>query len=347
MITLIAIMVAMRSDRLIATVLLLQSRGRVTASELAQSNETSIATARRDLEALSTAGVPVYPQPGRGGGWQLVGGARTDLTGLTAGESEALFLLLGPAVSQNRLERTALAKLLRAVPANFRPDAVAAASAVVLDATQWGAEPTQVDQTHIDILDTLRHAVVKTAVVRLTYRRRDGATSVREVQPHGLVDKAGQWYLMADGAHGRRTYRVDRIVDAEMTNQSFQRPEGSLSSEWATAAMHAERYRAAVHATVETTPSVAAVLRRQFGAAYEEVQVGTSRVTLRLGAHLQVALVEQLAGWGDRIEVLEPPDVRAGLARVGAALVSLYDEDRSRSSASASTPVSLEAPAQA
>lgn len=321
---------SMRSDRLIATVLLLQqSRGRVTASEVASSNETSVATARRDLEALSAAGVPVYPQPGRGGGWQLVGGARTDLTGLTAGESEALFLLLGPAVAKSPLARTALAKLLLAVPETFRPDAVAAAGAVITDATRWGAAAGQSDPTQNALLERLQHAAVKSAVVRLAYRKRDGTESVRDVQPMGLVDKAGQWYLMADGVDGRRTYRVDRIVDDEVMDQTFQRPEADLRSEWATAAMRVERHRGAVQATVETTPAVAAVLRRQFGPAYEEVEARNGRVTLRLGAHLHIALVEQLAGWGDRIAVLEPPEVRAGLARTGAALVALYDTDRS------------------
>ena len=89
----------MRADRLVAVVLLMQARGRVTAAEVARELEVSVATARRDLEALSTAGVPVYPQTGRGGGWSLVGGARTDLTGLSAREAQALFLLVGPAAS--------------------------------------------------------------------------------------------------------------------------------------------------------------------------------------------------------------------------------------------------------
>ncbi len=87
----------MSADRLVATLLLLQARGRVTAAEVANELEVSVATARRDLAALSVAGVPVYAQPGRGGGWALVGGARTDLTGLTQGEAQALFLLAGPA----------------------------------------------------------------------------------------------------------------------------------------------------------------------------------------------------------------------------------------------------------
>src|SRR6187431_1387483 len=117
----------MRADRLVATLLLMQARGQVTAAELAAELEISVATARRDLEALSTAGIPVYPQPGRGGGWALVGGSRTDLSGLSAAEAQALFLLVGPVAAESGEARTALRKLVRALPETFRADAEAAA----------------------------------------------------------------------------------------------------------------------------------------------------------------------------------------------------------------------------
>src|SRR5262245_52285136 len=102
----------MRADRLVAALLLMQARGRVTAAEVAAELEVSVATARRDLEALSTAGIPVYPQPGRGGGWSLVGGARTDLSGLSSAEAQALFLLVGPAAAVAAEARAALGKLV-------------------------------------------------------------------------------------------------------------------------------------------------------------------------------------------------------------------------------------------
>src|SRR3954454_11926402 len=104
----------MSAGRLVAVLLLLQARGRVTAAELADELEISVATARRDLEALSGAGIPVYPQPGRGGGWSLLGGARTDLSGLSSPEAQALFLLLGPAAAIDPAAKTALRKLVRA-----------------------------------------------------------------------------------------------------------------------------------------------------------------------------------------------------------------------------------------
>src|SRR6187402_1576998 len=123
----------MRADRLVATLLLMQSRGRVTAGELSEELEISVATARRDLEALSAAGIPVYPQPGRGGGWSLVGGARTDLSGLSSAEAQALFLLAGPAAATAPEVRSALRKLVRALPQTFRADAEAAAGAITVD----------------------------------------------------------------------------------------------------------------------------------------------------------------------------------------------------------------------
>ena len=108
----------MRADRLVATLLILQSRGRVSAAELARELEVSVKTARRDLEALAIAGVPVYAQPGRNGGWSLLGGARTDLSGLTADEARTLFLLAGPS-------------------ARVAPEAKAALSAIVMDTYGW------------------------------------------------------------------------------------------------------------------------------------------------------------------------------------------------------------------
>ncbi|HMC70382.1 MAG TPA: HTH domain-containing protein, partial [Mycobacteriales bacterium] len=128
----------MRADRLVATLLLLQSRKRVTAADVAAELEVSVRTARRDLEALSAAGIPVFPQAGRGGGWELVGGARTDLSGLTADEARTLFMVAGPEAAATPELKAALRKLVRALPEPFRASAEQAASSVVVDPDAWG-----------------------------------------------------------------------------------------------------------------------------------------------------------------------------------------------------------------
>ncbi len=160
----------MRADRLVAALLLLQARGRVTAAQLAGELEISVATARRDLEALSSAGIPVYPQAGRGGGWELLGGARTDLTGLSAPEARALFLLLGPASSATPGARAALRKLLRALPGTFRADAAAAAEAVVVDPVRWGEH----ERDRPEDVRLLEDAVVRRRTVEFDYTGRGG-----------------------------------------------------------------------------------------------------------------------------------------------------------------------------
>src|SRR5688572_18021831 len=110
----------MRADRLVAELLILQARGRITAAQLAEELEVSERTARRDLEALSMAGIPVYSQAGRGGGWSLIGGARTDLSGLTATEARTLFLIAGPSSAATPEAKSALRKLVQALPETFR-----------------------------------------------------------------------------------------------------------------------------------------------------------------------------------------------------------------------------------
>src|SRR5262245_18814561 len=165
----------MRADRLVATLLLLQARGRVTAKEVADELEVSIRTARRDLEALSIAGIPVYSQAGRNGGWSLVGGARTDLTGLTAAEARTLFLVAGPSSAVTPAAKAALRKLVQALPETFRAEAEKAASAVVLDPARWG-DSAPPPPPH---LETLQHAVVEGVQVRLGYRDRERALTTR------------------------------------------------------------------------------------------------------------------------------------------------------------------------
>jgi predicted DNA-binding transcriptional regulator YafY len=312
----------MRADRLVAVLLLMQSRGRVTAAELAAELEVSVATARRDLEALSAAGVPVYPQAGRGGGWSLLGGARTDLSGLTANEAEALFLLAGPAAAATPEVKSALRKLVRALPRTFRDDAEAAADAVVIDPTGWGER----DPDRPELVRALQSATVRRRKVRLGYEGRAGERTHRLVDPWGLVDKDDVWYLIAGTEAGQRTFRVDRIAEAEVTELTFERPEGFVLSEaWGKVVDEMERRRSLLSATVLIAERFLPVLRHQFGRHCEVERVEEDgRVRARVAAPMALSIAEQLAGWGARVEVVEPEAVRAQLARIGSELVERY-----------------------
>ncbi|MET9002582.1 WYL domain-containing protein [Amycolatopsis sp. NPDC004169] len=310
----------MRADRLVATLLLMQTRGRVTAAELAAELEISVATARRDLEALSAAGVPVYPQPGRGGGWQLVGGARTDLSGLSAPEAQALFLLAGPAAAGAPEVKSALRKLMGALPGTFRADAEAAADAIVVDQAGWGERPKE----RPPMVALLQDAVIARRRVRLAYAGRE--RSERLVDPWGLVDKDEVWYLVAGTAKGRRTFRVDRIVSAVPTGEPADRPSDlELARVWQEVVEEVEKRRSLLSADVVLARRHFEVLRDRFGRHCELVaELPGDRVRARVAAPAPVMIAQELAGWGALVEVEGPESVQAELARLGAELVARY-----------------------
>jgi predicted DNA-binding transcriptional regulator YafY len=311
----------MRADRLVAALLVIQARGRVTAADLAAELEVSVATARRDLEALSAAGIPVYPQAGRGGGWSLVGGARTDLTGLSAPEARALFLLAGPAAAASPDAKAALRKLVRALPAPFRADAEAAADATMIDPTRWGER----DRERPDLVASLQAAVIARRKVRLTYLSARRERTERLVDPWGLVDKDDVWYLIAGTERGRRTFRVDRVVAAEQMDEDAVRPDDvTLAGAWREVVGEVEQRRSRTWATVLVEPRYVGVLRNQFGRHCHPEGTGDALVRVRVGAPTALDIARQLAGWGALIEVVDPPEVRTILGRIGAELAERY-----------------------
>jgi predicted DNA-binding transcriptional regulator YafY len=312
-----------RADRLVATLLLLQARGRVTAAEVAEELEVSVRTARRDLEALSMAGIPVYSQAGKGGGWSLVGGARTDLSGLTAAEARALFLLAGPSSSVTPEAKAALRKLVQALPETFRAEAEAAASAIVLDPASWGREPP----TPPKHLEVLQQAVVDGVQVRLGYADRERAETERTVHPLGLVAKGSVWYLVGDTAAGLRTFRVGRVRSVAVTDDPVVRPEGfDLAEHWREVVATMDERRATFRVEVLADRQAVGWLRGQFGT---QVMVGDpvdggGRLRVEIRAHSAESAARELAVFGDYVEVVAPDEVRIQLARLGADLVALY-----------------------
>lgn len=311
----------MRADRLVATLLLMQARGRITAAELAEELEVSTATARRDLEALSTAGVPVYPQPGRGGGWSLVGGARTDLSGLTSAEAQALFLIAGPAASVAPQVKSALRKLVRALPQTFRADAEAAASAVVVDTAGWGDDT----KDRPLLVSVLQEAVVQQVKVRLTYQKRGSAPTGRVVDPWGLVDKDGIWYFLAGTADGQRTFRIDRILGATLTGvPSVKPPDFELAKAWDSVVTEVEQRRSETAATMLVPARFLRVFQHMHGRHCTVLDDEGEHVRVRLTAPRPLDIARNVAGWGGMITVESPEEVREHLARIGAELVSRY-----------------------
>ncbi len=313
----------MRADRLVAALLVLQARGRVTTAELAEELEISPRTARRDLEALSMAGIPVYPQRGRGGGWQLLGNARTDLTGLTASEAQALFLTVGTSAVASPALRSAAKKLVQALPESFRGEASRASDAVMIDPARWGADETP---QALDHLETLQSALLAGRQVELSYAGPRSGPSVRVIHPLGLVTKAGIWYLVAMTAKGQRTFRVSRVTDAVLLDAASETPaDFDLRSAWAAITESVDLERLPITATGRADPWALAPLRRMFGTGLtvgEPLPDGRYHVTL--AAPNERALAGQVAGLGSAFELVGSPEIGTLLAEIGRELVAAY-----------------------
>lgn len=324
----------MRAARLISIVLLLQSRETMTAGQLARELEVSERTVYRDMEALSAAGVPVYAEQGRGGGYRLVGGYRTRLTGLTREEAEALFLsgLPGPAGEMGRGDVMAAAelKVLAALPASLRDAPARAGQRFHLDAPGWFGEAGPPP-----LLRDLARAVWEDERVELRYRRGD-AEVAREAEPYGLVLKSGVWYLVARVGGGYRTYRVDRVTGVRPTGDVFERDEGfDLAAHWREQARSFLRSMLREEVSVRLSPAGMRLLRyavepyaarRAAEAAGEPDADGWVATTLPVES-AEVAASE-LMRLGPEAEVLGPPELRERMAAAAARLAALYGVPR-------------------
>jgi predicted DNA-binding transcriptional regulator YafY len=317
----------MRADRLVAILMLLQTRGQVTAAEVAEELEISERTARRDLDALGVAGLPIYSVQGRGGGWRLLGGGKTDLSGLTAAEARALFLVAGPQTASPEV-RAALRKLVRALPEPFREGAEAASTAVVVDSAGWDRRaPERPPPLH---LDAVQRAVIEGEQIHLCYVARDGAETERVVHPLGVAAKGPVWYLVAGTDAGLRTFRVDRISSTTGTGQPVVRPDGfNLVEAWRGITENIDQIRTPIRALAAADPELVNVCRWMFGT---RMGIGPTRpdgrVQLELRGHHVQSLAGEIAGFGAGVEVLEPPELREHLAAVGSQLVKTYGGER-------------------
>jgi len=317
----------MRADRLVAILLLLQQRQKVTAHEVALELEVSPRTARRDLEALGMAGLPVYSMAGRNGGWYLAGGGRTDLSGLSASEAQALFLVAGPSAATTPELKAALRKLVRALPEQFRPAAEHAATAVHIDERSWGR--TAPRRAAPPMLASVQQAVLDSRQLRLRYTARNDEQTERDVEPLGITNKGNSWYLVADTAAGRRSFRVDRIVSATPTGQAATRPDGfDLGEAWAVISERVDELRAPLVADVLVVQQLVGIVGFVFGTrARGNTAAVDGRVAMTIRGPSLVAMCGELGGFGAGVEVLSPPELRAALARTGRELVQLYADD--------------------
>ncbi|MFD5032742.1 helix-turn-helix transcriptional regulator [Streptomyces sp. NPDC058405] len=320
----------MRAARLIKMVLLLQSRPSMTAAELARELAVSERTITRDAQALSEAGVPVYADRGRCGGYRLVGGYRTRLTGLARGEAEALFLSGVPGALREMglddLSSAARLKVSAALLPSLRDASDSAAQRFHLDAPGWYQEPETPE-----LLPVIAEAVWGDRLLSARYRRQDTEVE-RELAPYGLVLKAGVWYLCAGAQGAFRVYRIDRFTAAEPMQERFVRDESfDLPGFWEERA--AQFARSLLRTEIVVRLSAEGVRRLPYvvdrAAAREAIEAagppdGRGLLTVTLPVEAEEVAYTQLITLGPEAEVLEPAALRGRFAETAERMRALY-----------------------
>jgi len=311
--------------------MLLQIRGKMPAQALAGELEVSVRTIYRDLDALSAAGVPVYAERGPGGGCALLDSYRTTLTGLTADEVRALFMLTIPAalaqLGVGQELKAALLKLSAALPAERRRDEAWVRQRIHLDWTGWQAEEP------VPHLQTIQRAVWADRRLWLVYRRQAGP-AVRQFErladPYGLVAKAGVWHLVCLAGGRLRVYRVSDLLEVRLTNERFQRPaDFDLAAFWAGWCAEAETRRWLFEATVHVSPVLAAELPMRFGDRIrEQIALAPPDAEGWITVTLPFDSFESARGWllasGRAAEVVEPVALRLSVADHAAQVAAMY-----------------------
>jgi len=322
----------MRASRLVNLLLLLQARGGMTGSQLAEELEVSVRTVYRDVEALSEAGVPIYAERGPHGGVRLVDGYRTQLTGLNEDEAHALFLsgLPGPAaeLGLGTVVAAARLKVLAALPPELRARASRLTQRFHLDAPGWfrPAEP-------VPHLERLAAAVWEERRVTVAYRRPDRIVD-RPLDPLGIVLKAGIWYLVAATEGQVRSYRVSRVEGVTATEERFQRPPSfDLVAFWEEAIAAYQESLPQIEAILRVRSSAVDWLGKSMGepvwatATQQPDPAGEDWVRVMLRVETIDTALADLLRLGSRVEVLEPLALRQAIIDEARAILTGYGSD--------------------
>jgi predicted DNA-binding transcriptional regulator YafY len=321
----------MLASRLLSTLMLLQSRGRMTAPDLARELEVSIRTVYRDIDQLSAAGIPVTADRGRTGGFQLLNGFRTQLTGLTEAEAEALMLagLPGPAAELGIADRMASArlKLMAALPQGMHAERVS--TRFHLDVTGWfrATEP-------VALLPVVARAVWSARCLKIRYRQGQDSNEVK-IGPLGLVLKAGVWYLVALRGASLRTYRASNILAVETLDEEFERPgDFDLASYWTRSSREYELGNYRGNATVRLSPRGLSLIGL-LGPYVEAAVVQTAGRPDKQGWIRCTIPVEsgdfgirELLRLGEELEVLGPPALRGRVEQSLRRILRPYEPGR-------------------
>ncbi len=317
----------MRADRLISILLLLQNAERRTAAELARELEVSERTIYRDIEALCASGVPLVTQSGPGGGLSLLGRYRTNLTGMNEDELRALFMAFGPA---NPLEplgagqslRSAMRKLSAALNTGQREEEEKVRQRFLLDGSGW--RHAQDAAPH---LVALQRAVWDDHCLALRIQGMLPVDIEIEIEPYGLVAKAGAWYLVGMVSGAARVYAVSSVLEIEAVGRRFERDTNfDLPGFWAVYCARIEQRQQHFAVTLRASPRVLPYLRPSAETPPAPPDADGWCI-LRLAFESLEAARSRLLSYGGAVEVLAPEALRRSVADYAQQAATIYPEN--------------------
>ena len=327
----------MRAGRLIAEIIRLQEQGPTTAEVLARELEVSVRTIYRDVAELQAAGIPLWTEGGPGGGIRIVEGWGAQLSSLTGTEADALLLGSAPAAAQlgrGSVLAAAQSKVRSTLPPELRARAARVTERFFLDAPGWFEQ----EESFVH-LPAIAAAVWSGRRIDVRYRRRpDQPTVSRRLDPLGLVQKGGTWYVVARHRGDIRTYRVARCTSVTARDETFVRPpDFDLAAWWHTSAAAFDRSMLRMTITVRLDAFDQRHLAEVFGtAAANAIEAlpddapddapddGWRTFLLPVESHAVAA--HQLLQLGTHVEVVAPPSLRATMAGIGQQIAATHGE---------------------
>lgn len=320
----------MRADRLISLLLLLQTRGSFSARQLAEELEVSERTIYRDIQALSQAGIPVYTIRGPGGGVFLVENYRTSLTGLTAEQIQALFMVNIPQpliqLGTGEALKTALIKLTASLPATRAKEEELARQRFYLD---WESESSEVYP--VPYLEVIRQAVWQGQKLHIKYKPHFWAEVDQVVEPLGLVAKGNAWYLVCSHDNHLRALRIDSVIEACILEDHFSRPpDFNLAEFWRVWLARTAAEHPVYPVRVRISPALVKELPRLMGNSIRHTieNAGSPNekgwITIVLNFDTLETARSRLLAFGSAVEVLEPEALRISIADYARQIISVY-----------------------
>ncbi|WP_078382494.1 helix-turn-helix transcriptional regulator [Sutcliffiella halmapala] len=322
----------MRGDRLLSILLLLQAQGQMTAKELSERLEVSERTIYRDMEALSGTGIPVYAERGKNGGWSLLEGYQTDLTGLKEAEIRALFVSpsnqLLDDLGMSRISEEARSKLITSLPTIYREHAKDVWNRIYIDTSSWRKQKEK-----IVTFEVLKQAIWQANKLKMVYQRADGKTDERIVDPLGLVAKGSLWYFIAAKENGEiRSFRASRIHDATPIDETFERPDNfDLAQYWSSSTKAFLEKLPTYEVGVEVTETILPRLTftNRFVRIIEmENRTRDGWIPVKLSFDTEEEAWGYILGFADQIRVKEPKELSEKIHEMAEATVAFYRKEK-------------------